>query len=171
MARPLPFRRPQTKSTTLLCIDDQTHYLPVRKAVLESRGFAVFTASSGREGLAILRRHEIDGVVLDYRMPEMDGGEVAGAIRRSWPDLPIVLLSGFPQEIPPEVRALVNAVVSKGRGAPELLRAIEAALPRVTLKPRPAAPSKESIQRTREQIEFIKQTTEERRRAIARRKR
>ena len=171
MARPLPFRQAETKPSTLLCIDDQAHYLPVRKAVLESRGFAVLTASSGREGLEILRKHKIDGVVLDYRMPEMDGGEVAGEIRRSWPDLPIVLLSGFPQDIPPQVLALVNAVVIKGRGAPELLRAVEAALPRVTLKPRPAAPSKESIQRTREQIEAIKQMTAERQRAIASRKR
>jgi two-component system cell cycle sensor histidine kinase/response regulator CckA len=171
MARPLPFRRAQIGPTTLLCIDDQAHYLPVRKAVLESRGFEVFTASSGREGLAILRKHKIDGVVLDYRMPEMDGGEVAGEIRRSWPNLPIVLLSGFPQDIPPQVRALVNAVVIKGRGAPELLRAIEAALPGMTLRPRPAASSKESIQQTRNQIEFIKQMTAERQRAIARRKR
>ena len=141
MARPLPVRRAPQDPTTLLCIDDQAHYLPVRKAVLESRGFEVFTASSGREGLEILRKHKIDGVVLDYRMPEMNGGEVANEIRRSWPDLPIVLLSGFPHEIPAQVLSLVNAVVVKGRGPGELLQAIETVLPDATLKPDQQCPA------------------------------
>lgn len=171
MARPLPFRRAPKRPTTLLCIDDQAQYLPVRKAVLESRGFDVFTATSGREGLEIMRIHQIDGVVLDYRMPEMDGGEVAVEIRRNWVNLPIVLLSGFPYELPERVREMVDAVVMKGGGTSELLRALDAVLSNVTLKPRPATSTKESIQQTRKQIQMVKEATAERQRSIARRKR
>ncbi len=171
MARPQPIRVPRKNPTTLLCIDDQAEYLTVRKAVLEARGFEVVTATSGREGLGMLRKQKIDAAVLDYRMPEMDGGEVASEIRRGWPNLPIVLLSGFPYELPSRVRELVNAVVMKGGGTSELLHAIETLLPDITLRPRPPVVTPEAIQRTKEQIQAFKDATAERKRAFGRRRR
>jgi CheY-like chemotaxis protein len=146
----------------LLCIDDQAAYLPVRKAFLESHGYQVLIASSGRNGLEILRQRPIDGVILDYRMPDMDGGEVALEIRRTRPDLPIIMLSGFPQEIPPPVRAFVDVLVQKGRNLSLLLAALETLPPNSVLKRRPPTASK--------QIKLVKEATTERRRASGRRK-
>ena len=61
----------------ILCIDDDEQSLRVRKILLETFDFRVTTASSAREGLRFFRSHHVDAVVLDYEMPDMNGGEVA----------------------------------------------------------------------------------------------
>jgi CheY-like chemotaxis protein len=146
-------------------------YLPVRKAFLESQGYQVFIAPSGREGLEILGRNKIDAVVLDYRMPEMNGAEVASEIRRAWPGLPIILLTGFPGEIAPAVHAIVNAVVLKGQGPLVLLESIEAALPEKVLEPRTETPTPNSVELTRKRVQHMREPIQGRRKRINRRKR
>lgn len=78
-------------------------------------GFEVRTAQSGAECLEILEQWVPDGVVLDVRMPDMDGVAVLAAIREQWIDLPVVLLTASvtAQDIE-SLRALpVSAVLSK----------------------------------------------------------
>ena len=79
---------------TLLCIDDQADGLVIRQKFLEQLGYSVLIAESGRAGLRLLSEQNIDLVVLDYRMPELDGSQVATEIRRLYGRLPIVMLSG-----------------------------------------------------------------------------
>jgi CheY-like chemotaxis protein len=64
----------------ILCIDDEPVGLRVRKMLLESQGYKVLTATSGREGLQLFATHPVDAVVLDYTMPEMNGDQVAIAL-------------------------------------------------------------------------------------------
>lgn len=108
-----------------MCIDDQAEGLVVRRLFLEAFGFGVMVASSGREGLELLERNSVDALLLDYRMPEMDGEAVAVEARRRRPGLPIVMLSGYVQDIPERVHNLVNAFVSKGSPPSELLQVLE----------------------------------------------
>jgi CheY-like chemotaxis protein len=105
---------------TILCIDDEALGLQIRKAVLERAGYQVLTAVDGATGLNLFREHPIDGVVLDYYMPEMDGGAVAKAMRRERPDIPIMLLSAY-INLPAEVVTLVDVTLLKGEGPAELL--------------------------------------------------
>src|SRR5690349_19570439 len=79
----VPEARRCAMSPKVLCIDDQVSGLHVRKIFLEASGYAVLTASTGREGLQMRKSQPMAAVVLDYRMPEMDGGPVAGAIRNN----------------------------------------------------------------------------------------
>lgn len=104
----------------ILCIDDDETGLLIRKMMLEAQGYDVLTATSGQEGLRTLTSAPVSAVILDYQMPTMNGAEVARSIRQQWPDLPIVMLSGFPDEVPDDALKLVNAFVVKG-GAPEQL--------------------------------------------------
>jgi CheY-like chemotaxis protein len=108
------------KVTTLLCIDDDEMGLRIRKMMLEAQNYQVLTALSGEAGLAILDSHQVDAVILDYLMPAMNGAQVANAIRQKWPDLPLVMLSGYPDDVPEDALRLVNAFVTKG-GTPEQL--------------------------------------------------
>ncbi|MGB7171305.1 MAG: response regulator, partial [Acidobacteriaceae bacterium] len=80
----------------------------------------VLTAIDGSAGLALFRSKPVDGVVLDYYMPEMDGGVVAETMRRERPDIPIMLLSAY-INLPPEVVQLVDMTLLKGEGPLELL--------------------------------------------------
>ncbi|MGA8530064.1 MAG: response regulator [Acidobacteriaceae bacterium] len=92
---------------TILCIDDEALGLQIRKAVLERAGYHVLTAIDGAAGLALFRKESVDGVVLDYYMPEMDGGTVAETMRRERPGIPIMLLSAY-INLPTEVVRLAD---------------------------------------------------------------
>lgn len=112
--------RKLVSGSTILCIDDEALGLEIRKAVLERSGYRVLTAVDGATGLSLFRGNAIDGVVLDYYMPEMDGGAVAEAMRRERPEIPIMLLSAY-INLPTEVVALVDVTLLKGEGPEELL--------------------------------------------------
>lgn len=104
---------------TLLCVDDETVGLGVRKIVLERQGYNVLTARDGSEGLHAFADHEVDAVVLDYYMPGMNGGVVASAMKQSKPEVPIILLSAY-LTLPKTVMDSVDAFVVKGQ-SPEIL--------------------------------------------------
>src|SRR5271165_4276959 len=109
-----------TASPLILCIDDEALGLQIRKAVLERAGYRVLTALDGASGLNLFADQPVDGVILDYFMPVMDGGQVAIAMRKQRPDVPILLLSAY-INLPPEVVQMVDFTVLKGEGPVELL--------------------------------------------------
>lgn len=103
----------------LLCVDDETLGLTVRKLVLERHGYDVLTAAEPSEGLTIFHSNAIDAVVLDYFMPGMDGGQLAAEMKRAKPEVPIILLSAY-ITLPEAALASVDAFITKG-GSPEVL--------------------------------------------------
>ena len=116
------------KRATVLCIDDEPTGLVLRKMLLEGEGYKVLLASSGHEGLKILKSSQVEAVVLDYQMPQMNGDEVARLMRKQYPDIPIVLLSGYPQDVPEGMLNQVNMFVWKGGDPAELLTAVRSVL-------------------------------------------
>lgn len=121
----------------VLCIDDNVLGLAIRKAILESRDFRVFTAENGPAGLEIVSRERINLVVLDFQMPGMDGGQVARELRSRHPEIPILLFSGFPGQVPESLMASVDGFVSKGSPPDALLKEVE----RLTSPKNPAVPT------------------------------
>ncbi len=116
---------------TILCVDDESTALFLRKAVLEKFGFRVITAPSGRHALEILGAEPVDLVLSDLLMPEMPGSELAKAVKERYPDLPVVVVSGV-NEIPPEV-GYANLFVSKLEGPVKLCERIREVLDRSQL--------------------------------------
>ena len=114
---------PALQSAVVLCIDDNEDILECEKAFLESFGYTVLTAASGSKGLELASEYSVDVVILDYFMPEMNGQEVAIAMRRLKPLAPIILLTGG-VDIPPRTLSLVDALIAKNRLASQLLPAI-----------------------------------------------
>jgi len=113
-----------TAPKTVLCIDDEKIGLRVRKIMLEGHGFRVLTALGGEQGLAILAENDVDLLVLDYYMPGMNGGDVAAAVRRLKPELPIIFLSAY-FTLPPAALELANAFITKGDPPDVLINKIE----------------------------------------------
>lgn len=107
----------------VLCVDDETVGLSVRRLILESKGYRVFTAESGPEALDLFSAEAIDLVVLDYKMPGMNGDVVAERMKRLRPNVPILMLSAY-VDLPRKTLALVDKYVTKGESPLVLLDAI-----------------------------------------------
>ncbi|MGA9898319.1 MAG: response regulator [Terriglobales bacterium] len=107
----------------LLCIDDDPDVLECEKSFLESFGYTVLTAASGGKGLELASMYPVDVVIVDYCMPEIDGQQVAIAMRRLSPQAPIIMLSAT-VDVPEEALKQVDAFIAKDRLASQLLPAI-----------------------------------------------
>ncbi len=77
----------------VLLVDDDPAVAKVLGALLGQAGLTVHTATQGQEALALLGRKPIDVVVSDVRMPGMSGMELLAEVGRSWPDVPVILLT------------------------------------------------------------------------------
>jgi len=97
----------------VLCIDDDATNLLVRKAVLQSVGYSVLTASTGMEGIALFQRHPVAAVIVDFQMPEMNGAEVAAEMKRMRPHVPIIMLSAY-TDLTPDLLRSTDAYLIKG---------------------------------------------------------
>jgi PAS domain S-box-containing protein len=91
---------PRIAALTVLAVDDDELVRSNMVAMLEDLGHRVFPATSASEALTILRRQKFDLVITDYAMPKMTGLQLADAARAQYPDLPIVLATGY-AELPP----------------------------------------------------------------------
>src|SRR5437660_1231623 len=100
----------------ILCIDDSVSGLSVRRQLFERHGHQVITARSGVEGIERFRKEKVDLAVVDYVMPEMNGGETIRQLRKINAKLPIILLSGYADTLVLERRVPeADAVLHKGR--------------------------------------------------------
>jgi CheY-like chemotaxis protein len=77
----------------ILCVDDTPSVLEGEKMLLEENGYRVLTATNGIEAVQAFASHSVDLVLLDYYMPEMNGGMAAVRMKDSKPDVPVALLS------------------------------------------------------------------------------
>lgn len=78
----------------VLLVDDEADFLTATAKALRRRGFDPLTADNGLAALDALERTPCDAVVLDLKMPGLDGEQVFYEIRRRWPRLPVVILTG-----------------------------------------------------------------------------
>jgi PAS domain S-box-containing protein len=86
---------------TILAVDDDALVLMNTVAMLEDLGHTVFEAYSGKEALEVLRREDsVDLVVTDQAMPKMTGTELAKIIKNEWPDIPVLLATGYADRVP-----------------------------------------------------------------------
>jgi DNA-binding response OmpR family regulator len=114
---------------TILCVDDEHNGLVIRRLLLEKFGYSVLTAETGRDAMDVFTSSHIDAVVLDYLLPDLDGGKLASAMRLLKPEVPIILLSAH-LFLPEEVIAMADAYVTKGQSPTGLLDQIEQVLRR-----------------------------------------
>ncbi len=87
-------------------------------------------AGSGSEALARLRAEPFDAVLLDIHMPDRSGIDVLGEIKEQWPDLPVLMLSMYPEE-QYAIRALrfgASGYLTKDSASDELLTALRSVL-------------------------------------------
>ncbi|MBB4192035.1 PAS domain S-box-containing protein [Rhizobium aethiopicum] len=79
----------------IVAVDDDGLVLMNTTLMLEDLGHTVFEAMAGPEALDILRKQPVDLVICDHAMPRMTGAQLAEAIRSEWPEMPIILATGY----------------------------------------------------------------------------
>jgi CheY-like chemotaxis protein len=124
--------RARTHGELILCVDDETTGLSVRKMTLESQGYRVVTAENGPSGLKVFSAESIDLVILDYKMPGMNGDVVAERMKQLKPSIPILMLSAY-VDLPNETLALVDRYLTKGDGPQIMLKAVAELLARTQM--------------------------------------
>lgn len=78
----------------VLVVDDEADFLETMVNRLRRRGLPAEGALSGPEALEMMRGQDFDVVVLDVRMPGMDGLEVLREIKDKWPFVEVIMLTG-----------------------------------------------------------------------------
>jgi len=90
-------RRSEGRSTTILVADDDTEVREVIAEALSGPDRRVVEAKNGAEAVRWAMSTQLDLVVLDLLMPEMDGVESFRRIHAARPDLPVVIVTGYPE--------------------------------------------------------------------------
>jgi FixJ family two-component response regulator len=98
-----------SEAAPLLLVDDDDAVRGAFRRVLERAGFKVLEAARGEAGLALCREHDPGVVLLDLRMPEMDGLEVLTRLVSEHPETPVIVVSGH--------GTMIDAVEALRRGA------------------------------------------------------
>ena len=78
----------------MMLVDDEERFLSTTKKLLARKGYDVLTASSGQEALEILKARTIHVVILDVKMPGMDGIETLKQIKAFYPLVEVIMLTG-----------------------------------------------------------------------------
>lgn len=97
----------------ILVVDDEDALRTVLSAELNSEGYDVGTAADGMEAVSELQKMKYDLVLLDIKMPNMNGFEVLKVIKEKHPGTRVIMLTGFAD--------LKNAIESKKLGAEDFV--------------------------------------------------
>ncbi len=85
-------------SKRVLVVDDEQIVRDSCERVLKNAGYEVQTVCNGRDALAACRAQRFDVMLTDLRMPDMDGLEVAKALTSEFPDIRIIVITGYPSQ-------------------------------------------------------------------------
>lgn len=84
------------KGQRILVVDDEENFLLLLSHTLGKEGYQVRTAGAGGDALRCLEREPFDLALIDLRMPEMDGVELLESIRGRYPEMKVILITGYP---------------------------------------------------------------------------
>jgi DNA-binding NtrC family response regulator len=80
----------------ILVVDDDAIVIKSCRRILEAEGFEVTSVPSADEALEKIKYYEFDLLLMDVKMPKHDGIFLMREIKKNWPDIPIIVMSGYP---------------------------------------------------------------------------
>lgn len=80
---------------TLLIVDDQTGIRLLLNEVFTKEGFTTRLAANGAEAIQSVAEVQPDCVLLDMKMPGIDGVEVLKRIKKDWPEIPVIMMTAY----------------------------------------------------------------------------
>lgn len=110
---------------SVLVVDDDTSILDTVSSILSGEGYEVVSAATGKEALAAVARKQPQLILLDMRMPVMDGWAVARALREQGIDVPIVVMTAAESAARWADEVGAQGYLAKPFGLDELLATVE----------------------------------------------
>ncbi len=134
--------KPQAIARRVLLVDDQSFFLNMGQNLLRPRGYAVQTASNGREALQAAKSARPDAILLDVETPEMDGFETCRRLKAdpATANIPVVMLTASkdPQLMQKAFEAGAAAAILKSMSTERLLNMLQVVF---STQPAPAEPT------------------------------
>ncbi|MGA2204493.1 MAG: response regulator [Terriglobales bacterium] len=87
-------------ATRVLCVENHPEYMGALKYMLETAGYEVMAATTGDQALYLLTSRQVDGVLLEYDLPDATGSAVRVEMKRIKPDVPVLLFTGVGSQTP-----------------------------------------------------------------------
>lgn len=84
----------EQNNLTVLIADDEIEFASTLVARLKLRNFQATMANSGKAALAAIEDEQPDVLILDLKMPDLDGLEVLASLKENYPDLAVIILTG-----------------------------------------------------------------------------
>jgi len=81
---------------SILVVDDELLIRDLLYDFFQQQGWTIAVAENGERALEILRSRKIDILLTDIKMPQMDGLALTTQVRSLYPDIPVVLMTGYP---------------------------------------------------------------------------
>lgn len=120
----------------ILVVDDDAIVIKSCKRILEAEGLEVSTVPSADEALEMIKKYEFDLLLIDVKMPKHDGMFLMREILKVIPDMPIVVMSGYPT--PETISDVLNLGASQFIPKPfrpdELIKTIRPVLQKILAK-------------------------------------
>jgi CheY-like chemotaxis protein len=137
---------PSPFSYRILIVDDEPILRHVGRTILESQGYEVLCAEDGFEALAALKQSLPDIIISDLQMPNMNGFEFLSVVRRRFPSIPVIVISGEFSGLSVPASVLADAFFTKGLFKPdELFAKILDLLQELPTRPRVGKPSQAAV--------------------------
>jgi len=124
---------------TILIVDDEELFIEYIQSVLSGKNYNVITASSGQEGLEILKKQSVNMVISEYKIPLMNGLEFLEKVRIIYPDILTIMVTDQP-----DIKLAIKAIN-------------EAGVYKFLLKPWDDIEFKNAIKKTLESLQVIKE--------------
>lgn len=126
----------------LLIVDDELLIRDLLYDFFKSRDYDIAVAESGQGALAQMEDSHFDTIILDMKMPDMDGLELASKIRAADDDVPIIFMTGYPsmETAIEALRKRADDYFIKPFNLKQMNRAVESALTRAGCPIPPASP-------------------------------
>ena len=133
-------------SYRILVVDDNELIRRLSQEILSTSGYQVRTAIDGFDGLAAMRKALPDLIISDLKMPSMSGFEFLSVVRRRFPQIPVIAISGEFTALTSPEGLLADAFFQKGDYSPErLFQKIQSLLEQVPIRPYPGKPDKAPV--------------------------
>jgi DNA-binding NtrC family response regulator len=95
----------------ILVVDDDLSLLKVLTRLLTTLGYKVTALSKSKEAVDVIGKNSFAAVMTDEVMPDLTGRELASEIKKHWPEMPVVLLTGLTDVVAQET--VFDAILSK----------------------------------------------------------